>query len=544
MNGDISDVESQFEEEPQSPIDSFDTHHGKTWGWKRKAAAGFALITALVLVIVFPVVVAKGGASPSSGDVFSGYGAEDPFEGSTSTGKDGPSTTVDGTQSPINVEVDSSNNSDNAGTASFPYTAKPTSPTTASPTMAPITVPIPTDSVCPLNATQDNITSWIQIGSGIDGESSYDLAGADIAISADGSIIAIGSSENNQRAGHVRTYRYDSGAGFVQLGQDIDGENEFDNFGSTVALDAKGLRLAAGGSFHLADDDTTGKDSGHVRVFDYSEASGSWGEVGQPIAADFEGGQDVALSGDGTRLVIGMSPYGGNVTSHVQVYDLVDNEWVTIGQVLDGESPNQKRSVSISADGKHVAVGSYQQTSSNNGQNAGTVRIYKFDSSTLSWTQIGTDIYGALGFGKALSLSANGSRIAVGSPEENTGFIPLPGITRVYELNNSIWMQTGKDLDGGFSVALSWDGNRAVVGDYRGLDNGINAGQVNTYEFDEGFSARWKLLGNPINGDSGSMFGLAVGISADGSRFVGSAPAYSSATGEQYIGLTRVYGLC
>ena len=58
------------------------------------------------------------------------------------------------------------------------------------------------------------IGSWTQLGSDIDGEASNDYSGGSVSLSADGSIVAIGSinndAENGSNSGHVRVYEYSS----------------------------------------------------------------------------------------------------------------------------------------------------------------------------------------------------------------------------------------------------------------------------------------------------------------------------------------------
>ena len=65
-------------------------------------------------------------------------------------------------------------------------------------------------------------------------------------------------------AGHVRVFDL-VGSTWTQVGGDIDGEAAGDFFGFSVALSSDGTRLAVGGPLN----DGNGTDAGHVRVFDY-----------------------------------------------------------------------------------------------------------------------------------------------------------------------------------------------------------------------------------------------------------------------------------
>ena len=71
-----------------------------------------------------------------------------------------------------------------------------------------------------------NGSAWTQLGGEIIGELAEDTSGESISNSNDGTVIAIGASQNDgngSSAGHVRVYVF-NGAAWVQRGSDIDGE--------------------------------------------------------------------------------------------------------------------------------------------------------------------------------------------------------------------------------------------------------------------------------------------------------------------------------
>jgi hypothetical protein len=71
---------------------------------------------------------------------------------------------------------------------------------------------------------------WTQRGDDIDGEAMNDQSGTSVAMSGDGTTLAVGAPGNagtDTAAGHVRVFRYDSSA-WLQLGDDIDGEKRGD----------------------------------------------------------------------------------------------------------------------------------------------------------------------------------------------------------------------------------------------------------------------------------------------------------------------------
>ena len=114
---------------------------------------------------------------------------------------------------------------------------------------------------------ENNSGTWSQIGSDIDGEAAADGAGhhSNIALSNDGSILAIGAYANDgngSSSGHVRVYQNNSGT-WTQIGSDIDGEAANDQSGYSVALSDDGSIVAIGAYAN----DGNGTNSGHVRVY-------------------------------------------------------------------------------------------------------------------------------------------------------------------------------------------------------------------------------------------------------------------------------------
>ena len=71
-----------------------------------------------------------------------------------------------------------------------------------------------------------------------------------MSLSADGKVVAIGAPYNDGNgsdSGHVRVYYMDdSSSSWKQLGQDIDGKEAYDELGTSVSLSADGKVLAIG----------------------------------------------------------------------------------------------------------------------------------------------------------------------------------------------------------------------------------------------------------------------------------------------------------
>jgi hypothetical protein len=107
--------------------------------------------------------------------------------------------------------------------------------------------------------------AWNQLGEDIDGEAEYDQSGDSVSLSSDGTIVAIGANGNDGNggaSGHVRLYQW-SGAAWTQLGGDIDGEAANDMSGQSISLSSDGTIVAIGAVWN----DGNGSNAGHVRVF-------------------------------------------------------------------------------------------------------------------------------------------------------------------------------------------------------------------------------------------------------------------------------------
>ena len=167
--------------------------------------------------------------------------------------------------------------------------------------------------------------TWTQVGGDIDGEAAGDWSGVSVSMSPDGTRVAIGASWNDgtsgstsDNRGHVRVYS-ESGGTWTQVGGDIDGEAAGDAAGRTVSMSADGTRVAIGATENDAN-------RGHVRV--YSESGGTWTQIGGDIDGEDaldNSGVSISMSPDGTRVAIGATQNDGSSGSdsyagHVRVY--------------------------------------------------------------------------------------------------------------------------------------------------------------------------------------------------------------------------------
>lgn len=224
----------------------------------------------------------------------------------------------------------------------------------------------------------------------------------------------------------------------------------------------------------------------------------------------------------------------------------VYGQWTQKGQDVDGGTVDDRSgySTSLSSDGNTFAAGS--PCSGGAGANPGHVRVFSWDAVTSSWEQKGADINGNSNgdtFGHAVSLSADGNTVAIGSPKHDAvGFDS--GSVGIYEWDAGLnsWMQKGTTIDGeavddnfGWSVQISDDGNTLVAGARYNSALGWGTGHARVFQWNPNTNS-WDQKGNDLDGEAaGANAGYATSISANGNIVAFGAPSMNG------IGQAKVY---
>ena len=406
----------------------------------------------------------------------------------------------------------------------------------AAPTLIQTTAPVSSE-------TPSASGTWTQRGADIDGANAGDYGGFSVSMSADKNTIAMSAvhrSTGGINTGQVRMFDW-NGSAWIQRGSDINGEAAGDKAGWSISLSTDGNTIAIGARYN----DGGGSNAGHVRIYDWS--GGAWTQRGTDIDGESSGdemGQSVALSSDTNTLVVG-SPWNdgaGANSGSVRVYDWNGTAWNQRGTDIDGESSNNYngQSVSISANGSIIAMGAVK----NNG-NAGHVRIYSWNGS--AWVQLGADIDGETAgdeIGQSIALTADGNSIVMGA-QFNDGGGSNSGHARVFDWNGSDWVQRGTDIDGersgdysGISVSITDDGNSIAIGARGNDDGGSGAGQARVYNWD---GSAWVQRGSDIDGESsGDGSAQSLKVSGDGITLAVGALYNDNSNGSD-AGHVRVY---
>ncbi|WP_299363670.1 T9SS type A sorting domain-containing protein [Winogradskyella sp.] len=362
----------------------------------------------------------------------------------------------------------------------------------------------------------------VQIGENINGGLQFEQLGRSISLSSDGNILAVGADGANDtfsNSGIVRVYENINGT-WAQIGNDIVG-NQFEVLSYSVSLSSDGSIVAVGAG-DLVDR------KGLVRIFE--NINGIWTQIGNDILGMFDDdlfGRSISLSSDGNIVAVGASWHGG-FSGEVRVFENINNDWTQVGQDINGDTPFEElgRSVSLSSDGSKLAIGAPRNN--DNVFASGQVKI--FENQSNNWVQIGQDLNGENigdGFGTMISLSSDGNTVAIAATgdddsENNSGKVS------VYENISGVWTQIGDGINGEEEddflgrIAISSDGSIVAISTDR---NNNFAGHVRVFK---NISDVWTQIGQDISGNSSDQLGYSVALSSDGS--VVATGAYTAST--------------
>ena len=194
-----------------------------------------------------------------------------------------------------------------------------------------------------------------EVGNNIEGEAEWDKLGNSAAMSSDGKRVIIGASANYGNppcSGHARILYEDINGTWVQVGNDIDGEGSVDKLGESADMRSDGKRVVI-----LAPPKRygSGSSSGHARI--YEEVNGTWVQVGNDIEGEAEGdyfGQSVAISSNGKRVIIGAPQndggfYGISKVGYARVFLFERNSTIPSVSPSSSLSPSSSPSLSPSS---------------------------------------------------------------------------------------------------------------------------------------------------------------------------------------------------
>ena len=303
----------------------------------------------------------------------------------------------------------------------------------------------------------------------------------------------------------------------LQQGEKLTGAGEAGEglFGASVALSADGDTAIMG-----APSDNGGLGAAWV----FTRTGSTWTQQGEKLTAAGESGRgafgmSVALSGDGDTAIMGAPSDNGGLGA-AWVFTRTGSTWTQQGEKLTGAGESGRgafgHSVALSTDGETALIGAPFDA-------AHTGAAWPYTRAGSTWTQQGEKLTGAGetgagAFGFSVALSADGDTALVGGEGDADGI----GAAWPYTRTGSTWTQQGEKLTGageagtgrfGYSVALSADGDTALIGG-EGDADGIGAAWPYTRT-----GSTWTQQGEKLTGRTGvdkAFFGYSVALSADG----------------------------
>ena len=239
----------------------------------------------------------------------------------------------------------------------------------------------------------------------------------------------------------------------------------------------------------------------------------------------------LAVSGDGNTLVVGAR--SRELTGSAWVYVKDAQGWVHQARLIPTPANPQDlagASVCISTDGNTVVIGAPGHL--------GKGAAFVFVRSGASWTQqavlTSSTAADADLFGTSVALSGDGNYAVVGAPGKDTS----TGIALVFLRSGGTWTQQTilkandftQNTFFGFSVAISSDSTTVAVGCY-----GRTASMGGVYAFHR-VGAVWSQQGvcSASDGAGGDSLGHSVDISANGDVITAGAYKASTSKGAVY----------
>lgn len=307
---------------------------------------------------------------------------------------------------------------------------------------------------------------------------SNDLFGHSIALSTDGSTLAVGAtgqSSDANNSGAVYVFTHDGTAWSPQATIKPNVVGVGDRFGSSVALSADGNTLAVGANRESSnatginnnETNTDADNSGAVYVFTRTDTDWSQQAYIKASNTRFNNyfGSSVTLSANGNTLAVGAHLEDGNATGingnqtqgsvgnntgAVYVFVRDDDSWTQQAYVKSFNTGSEHRfgqSIALSADGNTLAVGAYRENSdatdtcvpgeeecdsamaNNDASLSGAVYVYTRSDTT--WTEEAYVKASNTGaghrFGRSVALAADGNTLAVGAFEEDSDATDVGG---------------------------------------------------------------------------------------------------------------------
>jgi len=337
---------------------------------------------------------------------------------------------------------------------------------------------------------------------------------------------------------------------WTSMGSTLLGVNQGDGFGDTVAMSGDGSTIAVS----IYSDDTNITDGGSVKIYKY--INNNWSEIGAfNSETELHDSQIyfhsfIDLNQDGTIFAYGVSKKSYNNVPSVGIVKVFEynsdlNTWSQKGNTLHGTYDYTSlfgTNVTLNDAGNIMAVGA-----PNYKNQLGYIAVYQYDGSL--WIQLGSNFtdYTTLGKYVGWSITLNSAGNILGFSAAGTS--GKAGKIFMYEYSNNVWSLLGSPVNrlsyyGNFGNGLHLDGvgHTIVVGEPELMINGGQyTGAVYVYQYDQS-SNSWNQQTVFYGNHAYQRMGNQVSINKNGTIFSVSSHGTSS-TNINGAGFVNVYQL-
>jgi hypothetical protein len=365
-----------------------------------------------------------------------------------------------------------------------------------------------------------------------------------VNMTPDGNVVVIGSRYGgSNNSGRVYLYRKQVENGVTTWVQTkyFEGSQAYEEHGRMIAISHDGKRIAV--VAHRFNNYT-----GRIHI--YTNTTGeNWTStiINNPEPANIVGcfGTGIAINADGTHLIVGAYQNNLNYPKGGAVYHYYINP--TTGDIVRKSLDVTMTSVELY--GYTVAINNDGTIAVACGYNAdgGVGAAYVFKRVGENWSQMArlTPTYRTSGglYGCAVSISGDGRRIAVGQYKAGVRGV-MDGAVYIYDLasDDVTWNlsqiltdpYTSSYTYFGFSVSLSKDGNVLLVGGHENARRGTMSGAAYLFSHD-GDSFVFEKELNPSSLVANDKYGLSCALNSDGTIAIVSATKPTTGAGTAYI---------
>ena len=330
-----------------------------------------------------------------------------------------------------------------------------------------------------------------------------------------------------------------------------------DSFGRNVWISGNGVRVVVGAYLAIVNNFSN---AGAAYVFVRSGTT--WTQeaklVSNTVSKNGWFGQFVTINNDGSKILVNQAAaaniaqgwYPNTASVPMLLFQRTGTTWAQgLTYAPTGETASGNvfgYGMAFCDDGSRIAIGAYAGDSGIVA-NCGTVSTYALGLNPVAELVVyGADKVTNDGFGSSVALSSDGTRMVAGAYNASPGGTASAGAAYVFTKVGTTWTQEAKlvasdkvasDLFG-VIVGITADGTRIVAGAQNRTESGFtNCGAA--YIFSRS-GTTWTQEQKITASDKAAnyFFGYGVGISADGTRIIigaRSSPGGTSFTGAGYI---------